>query len=288
MKSRTCLLLAPALTFWIGASVSTGQTPTEVLTDNEADLIIQRQMEAEDAAYERRKAALKSQEAEVEYEVDLGDRKVSLREMAPRQAPAPARVESATAPATSLSEAEFAAMLAARKPHHSISVSVTVYDREVTKLVWRQENEVYTAWSRVDFNYLQGIGSLETDEANYSFFTMVGNETSANEALRAEAMAAAGIEYEPRVHPTEATVFEEREDPFFIEPNRDAPEPEILSGFLAAMHEHYRENEQELINAYQRRIALQEARRRHREANPPEKRDVVINFWPIATNSEGQ
>lgn len=68
---------------------------------------------------------------------------------------------------------------------------------------------------------------------------------------------------------------------YLIFAEKESEIPAELYEELDALHKYYHLNEERLIVEYERRKVLNEARRAWREANPPEPKDAVINFWRV-------
>lgn len=151
-----------------------------------------------------------------------------------------------------------------------------MFDRNISRIRWRHDDNDYTAWSTIDFNYLRGLRQFETHTRVYSFYMGIGDvEPDTAEYAKAD------VPDLPPVTDGRAEYFVETGDPAILEDDR-------IFAPLDALHIHYETNEAYLKHDYERRRILNEARRRHREANPPQPQDTVIHFFPIQSRMHAQ
>lgn len=150
------------------------------------------------------------------------------------------------------------------KEHKVLSLSATVYDREITGIRWRHEGRDYTAWSTIDFNHLRGVRQFETADKVYSLYMGIGEE---------DGDSAAELPELPATTPGQAEYFLETEDPELLE------DDDIFAP-LDVLHVFYERNAELLEWEYERRQILNAARKRYREAHPPDPEDTIIHFWP--------
>lgn len=263
------LLLSPA----IGS--------VKALTSSEARTQVESEMAAKEAREERKNLELLSVPAELETTKPLPDGgTILLRRVAPPPPP-PARREAAPRQRqwAKAEIAEFLRREAERKAPLNISLSVTVYDGEVSEMRLWHEGEVYSILSNVAFSHLQGFGGFEDDQAEWSLFAMVGQVNEEEEKRKSEEASRFGAEYRPRKRP-DTRVFTSLDEPEYLVYSRaDQTVPKEVFAKLDALHAYYLINEEELGIQHQRREALTEARRRYQKENPPEPKDIVINFW---------
>jgi len=261
---------------------------TTPLSTGEADAIVEARMNARTAAETARWEALEAEAAYAEWEAAKSDgTKTIYRRVAPPPAPSVTRqVEAVQREWTEAELAEFLRLEAERKPLINISLSATVYDREVTEIRLWHEGERYHALSNVAFSHLQFIGNFEDESAYWSFFGMVDTVDSEKEATIAQQARAFGYDYTPRPRP-DKTLFASLDEPeYLLLTERGQRVPEAVLAQLDAIHVYYLTNERRLAIEHQRATAIAEAQRKWREENPEEPKDTVINFWPIRSNSE--
>ena len=109
-------------------------------------------------------------------QINRGDHKIILNRVAPPVLPEKrAAVPQTTAPLST--EAMQTALRQERKKSAVLFLSATVYDRQVTLLRWFGEGGEIRAFSNIDFNFLAGLGQIETDDTVYAIFMGLGNET---------------------------------------------------------------------------------------------------------------
>ncbi len=273
------------LTIPLLVSSLTGSTQT--LSPAAARSQVDREMAARQAKAEQKRSALLAVPAEATTEKTLDDgRRLLFRQVAPPPAAARA-IEPIPRERTGDRFAEFLRLEAERKPQRNISLSATVYDREVTEIRLWHEGEQYRALSNVAFNHLQTIGNFEDETAHWSFFGMVVSVRAEDEAEAAEQARRFGAAYLPRERPDTSGFTSLEEPEYLVYPETDQPVPNAVLVKLDAIHAFYLANEPTLAIRHQRREALAEAHRKWREENPPEAKDSVVNFWPIRSNSAG-
>lgn len=66
----------------------------------------------------------------------------------------------------------------------------------------------------------------------------------------------------------------------------EAEVPELLYQQLDAILRYYAEHEPELLVIHQRAEALQKAREELEKTRPTPEKDIVINYWPIQSNTD--
>lgn len=287
-KLPILILLSGAIaSFCMAEERAVAPEPTPLST-GEADAIVEVRMNARAAAETARREALEAEAAYAEWEAAKGDgTKTIYRRVAPPPAPTVTRqAETVQHEWTEAEIAEFLRQEAERKPSINISLSATVYDREITEIRLWHEGEQYRALSNVAFNHLQFIGNFEDETAYWSFFGMVDAVDSEEESRIAAQARAFGYDYTPRPRP-DKTLFASLEEPeYLLLAERGQTVPEAVIAQLDAIHVYYLTNERRLAIEHQRATALAEAQRKWREENPEPPKDTVINFWPIRSNSE--
>ncbi len=197
-------------------------------------------------------------------------------------------------------EEEIAAWMAKQPVSRTLHLSATVYDHRFTKITWRDEHQqVWTILSNIDFRYLSGIGSFDDDRHHWMTFLFVDEVETAREAETVRLAAEKGLHYRPRnidhlltlappdflAAPPLGNSGTSSLSPLpaylVITESEASPIPEALYEELDALHQFYHDNEERLIAEYERRKVMDEARRDWREANPPEPKDTVFNFWKV-------
>lgn len=265
-------------------------TQLRPMSDHEADMIVQQKADEKELRESQRLINRIDFTVLERKSVNMGDKKVILNRVAPPNLPQSA--PSAPKEPVELTEAEFAELMKLHeKPHRALMLSATVYDRKLTKLRWGHgENEV-TAWSNVDFNYLRGVVDFETEEAFYTVFLGIGNESikelnQRNRLARKEKWENYVVEEIPKLPPFTAN----RAEYFVITDNDEIISQDDLFAPIDSIHAFYEQNARKLHIQYQRTEALNSARKRYEEANPEQPKDTVIHFWPkrSAYNNENR
>lgn len=274
VKTRSIFVVAVLL--WV-CGASAGDVP-DVPTRSEAVALVAAEMEAKERDSDSRRAGLKEVEALEEWEINRGGRKIILRRVA---APAVAgELDASTVPAGDPGE-RLAGLLAAYPGRRMIHLRAYVYDRGFTELIWRDAGgREWRIFSNVDFNYLNGADGFIDGGYKWSAMIFLENIDSANEQARVLLAAANGMDYSPRTAP-EAGLFLSAAPEYLVYAESEDSVPAALYEELDALHRHYRTNREVLIAGYERRKVLEEARREWRQANPPQTKDTVINFWRV-------
>ena len=201
-------------------------------------------------------------------QINLGDRKLILNRVAP---PTLTEQRAVVAPpAIPLSaEAAQAAVRRESKKAQVLFLSATVYDRAVTQLRWFGEGGEFRVFSNIDFNYLTGLGAIETEDTVYTLFLGVGNET-----------AVAGQDRPAATQIPPLSQFSPQRAEYFVVEDKARPaSPETLAG-IDALHRYYDANRAKLADDYEKREAARVEKESEIKAHPPVPRDTVINFWP--------
>lgn len=155
--------------------------------------------------------------------------------------------------------------------------SCTVYDGENTMIRWnsqgKQPIEYFTAWSNVNFHYLNSLTRFKKNDTTYSIMFGTGDiDTAKMTSLYARRNAVYPVPVIPTL-PEDANL-----EPSFVV-TQGNPAPADLEP-LVALHELYREHHAAMIAEYQRMKALREEEAAERAANPPDpKPDVKIRYW---------
>jgi hypothetical protein len=216
-------------------------------------------------------------------EVKFPDHSIFYHRVAPPAAPA-GRVPLAVPVPHPLSLAESAAAEArASKKSAVLVLSATVYDHRVTELRWRSGNRDFHAWSNLDFNYLAGLGEVETADCIYFLIMGLGNETRESAAEWERFAAGEGLADRgaTKALPDLAT-FPGGRYTYLL--TAEAPAADSLAAdtlaALDALHRYYDANSIRLFANYAEREATRTAREQWLKEHPPAPKNTVINFWP--------
>jgi len=258
------------------------ESTTVELTPTEADAIIRDEMEAREEAETARIAELESAPILERAEADMGNRKVVFNRV-PTVRQAKPRRQVAGSPTRNLSDEELAQLRTEyeAKPHVSLFLSGTVYDHEVTELSWSHNGKAYKAFANVDLIFLSGIGDFDYNGVNYSLILAIGDSSRKSVAAQNER---ARVENWPNYQPVwvpEMAQFTSGGLEYLVvgDSEKILADDEAFAP-IDGLLMYFQENEPELRVAYQRRVAMKEARERYLEANPPQPKDTIINFAP--------
>ena len=158
-----------------------------------------------------------------------------------------------------------------RKVHSFLSVSASVQKDGRSVLHWWPANggERLEAVSNVDFRFLAGIGSFETEKSVYSLFMGIGPDA---QPLAPEFAALA------KWLPADGR-------PGFVMPQVSKGQtPAELQAVAAmeALHDYFEANREMLMQQHAQREVERAARElAERNAPPPGPRNAVIHFWPL-------
>ena len=104
--------------------------------------------------------------------------KFIIQEVAPQELP-PIPAPSKPIALTAEQKAERAARLAARGNYRNLMFSCTVYDGENTMIRWnsqgKQPIEYFTAWSNVNFHYLNNLSRFKKNDTTYAIMFGTGD-----------------------------------------------------------------------------------------------------------------
>ncbi|MBC2603305.1 hypothetical protein [Puniceicoccus vermicola] len=261
--------------------VSSAFGSVESLTPSEAILQVESEMAFKKVRDEEKRSELLLVPAESERKKSLEDGGIlRLRRVSP---PSPSLVRQEVASRqldwTGGEIGEFLFWEAGRKAPQNISLSVTVYDGEVSEIRLWHEGEVYMVLSNVPFSHLQALAWFEDDQARWNLFAIVEEVNEEEEQQKSVQARLFVAEFHPRERP-DTDVFTSSDEPeYIVLPVEEQTVPEPVFAKLDALHTYYLVNEKELAVEHQHREALAEARRRYREEHPPVAQDVIINFW---------
>lgn len=213
--------------------------------------------------------------------IDLGNRSLIFNRVVPPVLPLPpAPPPPPTAEEVAAAEAAAAALEGSAKRFEMLFLSTTVYDRKVTQVRWLGAGgREYRVFSNIDFNFLAGIGQIETDDAIYLLVLGLGNETTEQvEAFNAYARAQGWPEESWKEIPRPESFSQTRSE-YAVSGDKAHPPPEEDLIALDALHVYYDANKQRLADEYARREVERVERELWLKEHPPVPKDTVINFW---------
>lgn len=251
------------------------------ITSLEADIIVGAQEQARQQSDAQAKATLESVQSSSEEKVNLDDRKLIFRKVAPpAELPKTEPIENSSSTAeVDLSQLDD---LQVKQPV-SIQLYATVYDGAYSKLVLRHEKKQYTAWTNLNFEYLQSIGSFETSNRRYSYFGMADRIDQSREIEIAQLAQAKGLNYSSRWEAPPVRFGSELE--YVLVTEDPAGVPDEVYQQLDDLIGFYSTNIDQLELAYHNANELQAARERYEAANPEQPQDIVLNYSRISTTA---
>jgi hypothetical protein len=285
------LLLISSASATVAGYASTLTSTTQPITESEARVIIEQRMADQALRETNRKAELESMSATESRIVQKQRYNVTINRVVPPQlkvAPVPTPLDKQIS--RTWTEEEWAAMIAAQPEHQSISLAVTVFGDEYSKILWREPREKderrkapeeFEIWTNVNLNYLRPISSFDRDNIVYSYMGFTSTITREDEAwLRAYAKER-GYDYESRWQSPPVRFIDGKAEYVVVEAEERRIPPELYEQ-MDALFSHYLENEDKLKAEFQRSEVLRKARETYLKENPPEPKDVIINHWPIS------
>lgn len=161
------------------------------------------------------------------------------------------------------------------KPTVSAVMAVTIWDEAISEISWLHQKQRYRIFTNANFAYFLGMGLVEDDETRYSVFLSPSHKHTEDEALSEGEWRPAFENFTPG------------QIEYFIVEWGDSAEPdEAAFDALTALLQHYVEYEKTMKVKYDNMKLLMEETEAYREANPPEKRDAIINFRPTGKSAE--
>ena len=209
--------------------------------------------------------------------VESGDQSVILNRVAPPVLP----LESAApvSAAQKVAAAENADSEPPAKKSVLLFLSATVYDHKVTEIGLIGGPGRGGIFSNIDFNLLEGIGSIETDDAVYSLMLAVTNQSAEDALARNRQLAGQGAQMAWDRIPNREEFSATRSECIVVEDaDHKAPTGEELAA-LNALHGFFDANKQRIAEAKAQREAARAEAQRQLEEHPPAPQDIVIHYW---------
>ena len=261
------------------------------LNEIEAKAIIEQQAADKAARETRRKAELQSMITLESRIIQKNDHRVTINRVSPpRLKVAATLIPAKKNESKPLTPAEFEALLAEQSEHRSISLSVTVFGEEYSKILWRKPRneaerrkapEKFEIWTNVNLSYLRLISTFDRDGVVYDAFVFTDTVTRKTEASRRAFARKHGHDYKSRWQQPPVRFTAGRPEYIVTEPAERRIPPELYEQ-MDALFAHYLENEAKFKSGYLRNKALRKAKEQYLKENPPQPKDVIINHWPIS------
>jgi hypothetical protein len=199
-------------------------------------------------------------------EVRVGGRTITYNRVAPPvfPSPSPSPTPQPTTPAGKrIKKTE----PQAAKKTVMLSISATVFDRQITLVRWSDKSGSHRAFSNVDFNYFSGPPVIETADTSYFLMMGLGNQT--REQAAAKNIPLPALSYFSSTGAQYAV----------IQDGSNPPMEESLKQ-IDDLHVYFNANKQWMIDEYNKRQQADAKRQQWLKEHPPVPKDTVINFWP--------
>jgi hypothetical protein len=207
-------------------------------------------------------------------EVHLGTHKVTYIRIRPPTLPQPPPALVATPAVEPTAEQILTEKRRAEKKYESLPISCTVFvgTTSISELTWNLEGRVFRAYSNVDFRHLTQLSEIETETTIYSWFPFV-YECS---------LSAIPIPDRPQGIALFDNISAVPECEYFFEGTQsDALINDSTLKALDYLHAYYQLNRNSLAEAFKKREAENTAREQYLKANPPQKKDTIMQFWKM-------
>jgi hypothetical protein len=229
-----------------------------------ADAVIREEMASQTARDAERKARLLEVPALEEAVVRQGEDIILLRRVA-HQAPSARNQDERLVTLPEPVGENTSAPPPDRRPHKSLTIFVTIFDNgltEIRSMHGEKEQARLTTLSNVDFSWLPGISTVESESAVYTVLAIV------NRVNR---------ETDPDRSPPDPGVFSTQTREYIVESETDAPAEALAA--IDALHRHYLKHKVQFEADGRRAEAMRAARERQNQPAPP--RETVINLAPV-------
>ncbi|MEM8867509.1 MAG: hypothetical protein AAGC73_04505 [Verrucomicrobiota bacterium] len=239
------------------------------ISSEEAAAIVEADQVAKEKAKDEREAELRSAEILETSVADLGNKMVIFNRVKATVVNSDTTsepVEANIPPVPELPTPELAS-----KEVVSLALSGTVYDESISELWWDYEGVRYRIFTNANFLYFSGVGEIEDATTRYSLLMLViGRSTSGEPSVAEDAP------WRPLL-----SDFTEGQLEYYLMDWGDLlePDPKALA-MIETLLLYYAENSAKMKIAYENAQTIREAREAYLEANPPKKRDTIINFRP--------
>ena len=217
---------------------------------------------------------------------DLGDHKLILNRVAPPVVPlAPAKIPQEVARPAPAAEVEDAGKAA--KAYGILFLSATVHDHQFSEIRWVDGVHQWSAFSNMDFNLLEALGSIETADTEYTLLMAIGNESNQS-AVAGESSERDGTgdqEEKASVNAKRFPLLEKlgttRAQYLIVDDESGGPPSAKDLAVLDALHLYYDANRERLADEHAEREAANAERERRLKEHPPVKKDTVIHYWKM-------
>lgn len=260
---KTFALLSTFLFVSSGFVLAESETAPQILTQAEADAVIESEMTVKADREADRRAELLEVPAVQEWTLDRLDQRTVFRHVAPPVHIAEPAEEEMVG---KIEETEENSPAASERKSMNLTFFVRVFDDELTEIRVAPLADGITILSNVPFTHLPAIESVVMEDAYYSFFSFVDHVESVSE---------------PSSDRPDSTAFSATGPEYLVFAEGDAEVSTDLLEAIDAIHRHYLKHEANFKSRAQRAAVLQAARERYLEENPSVPTERIINFHPV-------
>jgi len=289
---KLLLLLFSSVFVTVTGHANTLTATLQPIGESEAKTIIEQRAADQAIREASRKSELESMSAWETRTVQKEGHRVTINRVEPPRLKVAPKPTSLDREATrTWTEEEWAAMVAAQPEQQSISLSVTVFGEEYSKILWRKPRdteerskeapEEFEIWTNLNLNYLRPIGSFDRDHVVYSYMGFTDTITREDEAWRRAYAKERGYDYESRWQSPPVRFTDGTAEYVVVEAEERRIPPKLYQQ-MDALFGHYLENEERFKTEFLNNEALRKAKEAYLKENPPEPKDVIINHWPIS------
>ncbi|MFP4068669.1 MAG: hypothetical protein ACLFVC_00680 [Opitutales bacterium] len=254
-----------------------------LLTQEEAEAIVESRRLAHEAEERRRRKAALSLPALEQRVVDKGEKKIVFRRVAKLPERKPAELRASTGAVKVSPEVLSAWEESQKMTHEQISMAANVYGGDYSEITWRdtETRAEFTVWTNVNLNYLRPIDSFSADGYRYDYFGFIHAYDRESERERLAAAAEAGYPAESRWKQP-PVVFSNENFEYFVDAGRTDRVPEKLYRQMDALFAYYLAHREEFEIRHKNAAMLQAARLKSLKERPPvEPKEVIMNYTPL-------
>lgn len=212
-----------------------------------------------------------------------GGREITIQRIAPISLPPPVEVAPLIDLTDPLVQERIARFRAGRTHKVFLLVGATVYHLENSPprtlvQIWPQaEGQPVTVWSSANFAFLSGISTFAGSSGETASLMMTWSVTNLERrnALQQKFARQFKAPEIPDLPPGQAT--------FVIASGN--PTPQTLAS-IQSLHDLYNNEHDRLKAAYEGRERAQRLQAAELKANPPQPKDIVLNYWRIESTAQ--
>ena len=163
-----------------------------------------------------------------------------------------------------------------------LSLSVTVYNQQLSEIHWQSNGQEYVFWSNLNFDYLRNYSELEINGTTYSLVFSMEDQTVQNlDAWNAQAEQAGLPTGFALVQSNATSSTQSSQNVSYVMSSPQTGADAAVTQAMADLHSYFNSNRASLIQAYQNNLAAQAAQQQSLKSQPAAPANIVINFFPI-------